>query len=251
MPSLEHAAHHSVWDEPTTPVPSDAPHPVMRLADHERCSGCGYSLVGFSTDAVCPECGLPIDLRRANYASWVEMRARTVTPMDTWVATGAVALASGPLAILTAFWGSLQLGDPVGVFSAIGAAPAVEEVGKVVAPLMLIESRPWMFRSRKQIVAACLVSAFAFASIENMLYLGVYLPSPSPRTVLWRWTACVALHLGCTAIASIGLCRLHREMLVARKRSRLEIAVPYLAAAILLHAAYNAFALVLHFSGAL
>ncbi len=249
LPSLAHAADHSVWDEPNAPPAPDSLETPIAVGSHERCSGCGYSLAGLSMVDVCPECALPIDLRRANYATWLTLRAGSITARDSWLITCAIALAAGPLAILTTIWGSMEIGDTLGILSAVGAAPPVEEIAKVGAPLMVIETRPWLFRTRSQIVVACLVSALTFSAVENVLYLRVYFPDADASLATWRWTVCVAMHVGCTAIASLGVCRVHRETFALRKRPRVEAAIPCVAIAILLHALYNGLAIALELTG--
>ena len=58
---------------------------------------------------------------------------------------------------------------------AVGA-PVVEEVAKVVLPMMWLEKEPWRFRGVWAIVFPCIVSALVFATIENLLYFHIYIP---------------------------------------------------------------------------
>ena len=50
---------------------------------------------------------------------------------------------------------------------------------KVAMATYVVEKRPYLFTSTAQIMFAGLAAGLSFASIENLLYLGVYIPHPT------------------------------------------------------------------------
>jgi len=177
------------------------------------------------------------------YKTWLERRRRQIGPAKSWAITLAIALLAGPWALVGALWGSGR--TAWGALSLIVFAPVVEETMKTAAALVVIEKRPFFFRSTAQIVICMLAGALVFACVENLLYLKVYIRNPSPVMTHWRWTVCVALHMGCTCIAGLGVIRIWRDVWQRRGRPRLHLGFPYAVTAIVLHGAYNAFALIL------
>jgi len=207
----EEAVEHGVWDEPgISPVLAGAP--------------------------------LPGQL---TYRAWLEKRWGEVSPARSWGVTLAIALAAGPWAILGALYGSGQT-----VFSILAIVlfgPVVEEVMKVAAATYIVERKPYLFTHPAQIAICALAAGLAFASVENVLYLHVYIPDPPSWLTRWRWTVCVVLHTGCTFIAGLGLMRIWRDTWRRRARPRLSLGFPYLVAAMVIHGTYNGFAVILEF----
>jgi hypothetical protein len=208
--SLAETAEHSVWDEVTT-------------------SG---------------ELGAVPDADAVTWFRYYQQRAAT-TPVETsWIVTLATVIVAGPAAVLGTLWNT---GMSVSAWVAIVVlGPALEEVMKVALPLWLVERRPWLIRSNIQLLLCALAGGLAFAVVENFLYLHVYVDDPSPALVRWRWTVCVALHTGCSAIASVGLMQIRRQMLKRQAPPQVGDAAGWLTAAFLAHAAYNAFALLIN-----
>ena len=123
--------------------------------------------------------------------------------------------------------------------------PVAEEVMKAAVPLYIVEKRPYLFRSRLQMVLCAVGSGLAFAVIENLMYLRVYVSEPSALLIQWRWTVCVVLHVGCTVIYSMGLMRVWGDTWTRRARPRIELAAPYAFTAMVVHGGYNALVVVL------
>jgi RsiW-degrading membrane proteinase PrsW (M82 family) len=88
-----------------------------------------------------------------------------------------------------------------------------------------------------------------FAIIENFLYLFVYVPDPPLWLVLWRWTVCVALHVGCTLIAGFGAAKVWQKQVSQMRRVPVPVDMRYLVAAILVHGVYNGSVTILELSG--
>jgi RsiW-degrading membrane proteinase PrsW (M82 family) len=180
------------------------------------------------------------------YETWLARgRGRTGWPAS-WAVTAVVALLAGPWAVLGALWGSGQSLFQILLIIVFG--PVAEEVMKTAAVLYVIEKRPYWYRSPLQIALCALAGGLAFAAIENLMYLHVHIADPSPGLVYWRWTVCTGMHTACSFIAGLGLVRIWRDVWKRRARPNLTLGFPYLAAAILIHGSYNAFAMYLAMS---
>jgi len=202
------AADHTVWDEPAlaaTDTPADA----------------------------------------LTYARWLDARQAETSTLKTWLVTLGILLGAGLFAVAGTFIS--QAGEmatsQVLLITVIG--PIIEEIMKACLILWVIEKRPYLFSSRIQIALTCLASGLVFAIIENLIYLNVYVKNPPQLLVEWRWTICVALHTGCTFIASLGLMRIWTGIMTERRRPRLIEGTSALVAAIVLHGTYNAFCIAL------
>ncbi len=177
------------------------------------------------------------------YRGWLEQGRERVSVEGSWGLTLLLALAAGPWAVLGAMLSEWQ--SWLGALVLVAFAPVAEEMMKVAAALYVVEKRPFLFRSAAQIMLTVLAGALVFSVVENLLYLHVYVRHPSAALIAWRWTVCVALHTGCTFIAGLGLVRIWRDAWERMDRPRLPLGSPYLMTAIVLHAVYNASALLL------
>ena len=181
-----------------------------------------------------------------DYRSWVERGRQRTSAAFTWGLTSAAMLLAGPFAVVGAIATS---GDTVfGLLRLTVFGPLAEEVLKVGLPLLVVERRPYWFGSASQILLAGLGGSVAFAGIENLLYLHVYVAEPSELLVIWRWTLCVVLHVGCSLLAAIGVTRMWRRIWRQYRRPQIGIAAPWFVAAVLIHGAYNLGALLLSYT---
>lgn len=240
----------SVFDEPHMRRDSFHPDP----SEHTAARPAAKSSAAEEDDAVAhsvwDEPGLSAALAVKSdgdgltYAEWLRRRRAATTAGKSWLITLAIALAAGPWAVL----GTLSAGrrTGIGLLAMLVLGPVIEEIMKTAAAYYVVEVRPYLFRSAGQIAICVLVGGLAFAAIENLLYIYVYLDDPSPGLIRWRWTVCVGLHMGCSCIAGMGLMRVWRDGLRRCARPRLTLAFPFMAAAMAIHGAYNAVALGLH-----
>lgn len=216
--TLDDEVEHSVWDEPghsdqlTGPTPADA----------------------------------------LDYPNWLQFRREQTTAAKSWVCTLGLVLLAGPWAILGTFIsGSGRTDQTVPYAMAlmlVVIGPITEEMMKIAVALYVVEKKPFLFRSPLQIFVTVLAGAFVFAAIENILYLYVYVPDPSPELALWRWTVCVALHVSCSLIAAIGLTKIWKHTWTNLQRPQISYAYPFIITAVIVHGAYNAFAIYLSFT---
>lgn len=177
------------------------------------------------------------------WADWYEARRRATSPARSWLWVCVVATVAGPFAILGALLSSGQ--SLIGLLNVVVFGPAVEEVMKIAAASWVVEKRPYLFRSAGQIALTAGAGGLLFAVIENFVYLHVYVPDPPDSLVLWRWTICVALHVGCSLTAGYGLMKVWRMAVEQSRPPRLGDGGIYLIAAVVAHGAYNALAVLL------
>ena len=203
---------HSVWDEPVLDPALAAAHPPDGL----------------------------------DYATWIERGRQRTSSAFTWALTAAAILLAGPFAVMGAMTTSGETAFALLRLTVFG--PLAEEMLKVGLPLLVVERRPYWFRSSAQILFAAIGGSLAFAAIENLLYLNAYLADPSDLLVAWRWSVCVALHVGCSLLAGLGLTRMWRLLWQQRRRPRFGVAAPWFIAAIVIHGTYNLVALLLAYS---
>ncbi len=231
----EELARHSVFDEPDV-LPG---RPSEVIEQDWSCSACGYNLRGLPTGHRCPECG-HIELYRppppgeASFGAWYARRKEAASSSRTWLVIALAMVFGGPWAVVGAMWNWMP-----SVWGPVVLGPATEEVMKIAAIALVIEKRPYLFADAWQIKLAAIGGALGFAIVENVLYLTVYVASPSLGLMMWRWTVCVGLHLGCTSIAVLGLVKVWEDIAREQRAPRMTRAVGSLVLAIILHGAYN------------
>lgn len=238
------------------------------------CWRCGYSRVGLAAqDMPCPECGSPavrphdadpeasvweepttsatlagaVPEDALTYARWLDARVAERDVGRSWALTGLIALCAGPFAVMGAFWGSGQ--TLLSVTALVVFGPMVEEVTKLALPTFVVERRPHLFLGRTQILICGACGGLVFSAIENLLYLHVYVPNPTPTLVAWRWTVCVALHVGCSTIGAIGLASVWSVGMRERRRPDVGRAARWVVLATIVHGTYNGLAFVLAGTG--
>ena len=161
-----------------------------------------------------------------------------------------VAMVGGVVGIPAAIMQELQ-GYSGLWLGAIVVAPLVEEVVKPVGVMFIMEKRFHWLRSRRQVVAMAALGAVVFATLENLMYIHVAHRDPSAAFVAWRYMVCTSMHVAASTVFGLGLARSWQRMRRTGGRFRIKgLLWPYLAA-VALHAAYNATAMILQKTGAL
>ena len=177
------------------------------------------------------------------YADWLGQRIVETSAGRSWSIAAVIAIAAGPWAIVGALFGGNQSTFGVVMITVFG--PVMEEMMKVAAVLWVVEKRPFLFRSRVQIALCVLAGALVFAAVENVLYLNVFVRNPPVLLIRWRWTVCVALHMGCSFTAGLGLMKIWRSTIENRTRPQLTSGAAYMVTAIVIHGVYNGFAVLM------
>jgi RsiW-degrading membrane proteinase PrsW (M82 family) len=194
--------------------------------------------------------GMKAPIDALTFEHWLADKQRRTTAVESWAWTGLIVLATGPMAVIGTMIGTGSTGGAAAmtILGVVLIGPLVEEVMKVVFPLWVAERKPYLFRSRLQIAVCALAGGLAFAAIENVLYLNVYVPDPPAGLVTWRWTVCVALHMGCSLIAGLGVMRVWSNAVRNTRRPQATDAYSMTVTAVVIHGTYNAFAVALEFT---
>lgn len=177
------------------------------------------------------------------YGTWLARQQSIHSTAGTWVRTFAYCLFAGPLAILSAFFIKTP-GSGILLYTVAG--PLIEEIGKILIPLMIMEKNPAKYRYGIQLILTAVAGGLVFAVIENLIYLHVYFPEAGPVLAQWRWTVCVGLHTGCSFLAGWGLAKSWKESLRTLRPPQLETLAPFLIAAVGIHGIYNLLAVFLN-----
>lgn len=191
----------------------------------------------WSEPALSPELAGEPGADQLTYQGWLTENIERTTWSHSLGVTLLVALAAGPWGVLAAIAGTRGSSFSILMFTVFG--PVAEEVTKVAAALWVVEKKPFLFQSFGQIMICAACGGLAFAAIENLLYIYVYVPDHSPEFVEFRWTVCVALHVVCSSIAGLGLVRIWGRTIEQHTPPQLSLGVPWFVVAMIIHGAYN------------
>ena len=207
---------HRRWEE--DPSESRADRNLPR--EHRSDSDIEHSV--WDEPALSPDLSLRGQPSGLTYRNWLLQNIEQTTWLKSWLSTLLIALAAGPWGVI----GALGSGGAsfVALLAVVVFGPITEEVTKVAAALWVVEKRPYLFRSGAQILICAACGGLAFAAIENLIYLYIYVPEHSPQFVAFRWTVCVALHMTCSTLAGQGLKQIWRDAVFHLHRPNLRSA---------------------------
>jgi hypothetical protein len=171
------------------------------------------------------------------YSAWLARQIAETSWFESWAVTLLVVCAAGPWGVMGAFAGAGATGFMLLAVCVFG--PVVEEVTKIAAAMWIVEKRPYCFMTGGQILICAACGGLAFAAIENLIYIHVYVPNHTSEFVAFRWTVCVALHMTCSTLAGIGLVKVWRDAITNLRRPRLELAYRWMITAMVCHGMYN------------
>ncbi len=244
---IEHEPHLSPGPfsgDPTAADPSEAKASELfrrELAKSTEADAVEHTV--WSEPALAAELAGNPDEHQLTYRGWLTKNIAETTWSQSLVAMFLVALAAGPWAVLGAFYVGSYSGNLSGnlfsilMFTVFG--PVAEEVAKVAAALWVVEKRPYLFRSLWQVFLCAACGGLAFAAIENLLYIYVYVPKHTAEFVHFRWTVCVFLHVSCSLVAGVGLARIWDNAIRNLHPPRLAMGVPWFVIAMVGHGLYN------------
>lgn len=192
-------------------------------------------------DSVLNEPAFTGKLQQAELGAWLAQKRAQCTTAGSIGVTLAAALVAGPFAVI----GALMTGRQTvfGILCTVLFAPIIEELLKQSGMIYVLEKKPYRIFSAWQFVVAAVISAAIFATVENLLYIHVYV---KPEVVgnfaafcRFRWTVCTLLHVTCAVIASMGLMRVWKKQLNDGRAADLGVGFWYFASAMTVHGLYN------------
>ena len=118
------------------------------------------------------------------------------------VLTILIALGGGILGILGAIIQELSYGS---FLIAFVGAPMIEEVMKPTGVYLLLALRSEVLTSRIYTALLAALGGLSFAVVENIIYLHFYFPEHTQTLVVFRYSACLSLHVVCSFIVGFGI----------------------------------------------
>ncbi|MHC4396482.1 MAG: PrsW family glutamic-type intramembrane protease [Planctomycetota bacterium] len=199
-------------------------------------------------DSVLNEPAVTLRKDEPHLGKWIEQKRAQCSIGGNLGVAFLAAILGGPFAVLGAFMAGSEGWS--GALYMVVFAPVLEELLKQSGMIYLLEKKPYRVFASWQFVFSALVSAFVFATIENFLYINVYIHPAALKDPAvfagFRWTVCTGVHMFCSAIASLGMIRVWKKQLRDGKAAELNVAFMYFAVAMALHGAYNLAALFLN-----
>lgn len=113
-----------------------------------------------------------------------------------------MAALGGVLGVLGAVIQEWSYGSPLVAFV---AAPMIEEVMKPSGVYLLLVRWPKVLTSRIFTALLAAVGGLSFALIENIIYLQFYFPEHTQTLVVFRYSACLTMHVVCSFILGFGI----------------------------------------------
>lgn len=121
--------------------------------------------------------------------------------------------------------------------------PFTEETLKQSGVVFQLEKMRGSLRYNWQFFLAGMLGGAVFSVLENLIYKYIYLANLPPKeladVMAFRWTICTMLHVLCTVVSSLGLRRVWKESLAEERPCRISDALPWFAAATIIHGLYN------------
>jgi len=131
----------------------------------------------------------------------------------------------------------------LGMIVLVFLGPFAEETLKQSGAIFQLEKMRGSLRYDWQFFLSGALGGAVFSVLENLIYQHIYLAKLPPEklaaVMAFRWTICMALHILCTVVSSMGLRRAWRESLEKECPCLISKAFPWFAAATAIHGLYN------------
>jgi len=113
-----------------------------------------------------------------------------------------MAALGGVLGVLGAIIQELSQGS---LLVAFVAGPMIEEVMKPSGVYILLVWWPQVLTSRIYTAFLAALGGLSFAVLENIIYLRLYFPEHTQTLAIFRYSACLTMHIVCSFILGFGI----------------------------------------------
>lgn len=218
-----HVGEDSITEEPALQMPSDEL--LAEPSEHEVWQEPFFAKQAF-------------EHKLSPYNQHLRHEWSSQSPLWQWTVITGLLFITGLYGIPLAFFQELATGAN-GFAAVVIVAPIVEELCKVMLPLIICERKPFWFPTGWSVVGTCAIGGLFFAAVENLLYIYWYMDAPTPTDISFRWTVCSALHIACSFIVGLGLRRVWLQAKADVRLGQISDAAPFFITAMILHGSYN------------
>ena len=113
-----------------------------------------------------------------------------------------IAAGGGVLGVLGAI---IQEWSQASLLITFVAGPMIEEVMKPCGVYLLLVRWPQALTTRIYTAFLAALGGLAFALVENLIYLQFYFPEHTQTLVVFRYSACLMMHMVCSFILGFGI----------------------------------------------
>jgi len=124
------------------------------------------------------------------------------------------------------------------ILVAFVAAPMIEEAMKPAGVYILLVRWPQLLTSRLFTAFLAALGGLTFAVVENIIYLQVYFPEHTQTLTVFRYTACLTMHVVASFILGFGI----NQKLMASVRGEIPLLKgnkKYFFTAMVIHSLFN------------
>jgi hypothetical protein len=171
------------------------------------------------------------------YANWFSERKADFGAASSWAVTLVIACLSGPWGLMTLLFYGYGSGWGWGQFTVtVLLAPLLQELGKIMVLLWVVEKRPYWFTSWFQIFICSIMSATCFVVVFNSIG---WLTGNAPMGQFFQWSAFFLMHLMASSLSAIGLKKIWQETNDRLVRPKMDLGYPWFRAAFLINAGFG------------
>lgn len=141
------------------------------------------------------------------YARWLNERVAATSGRKSWLIAILAGVLSGFAAIALSLLLGVQWAMPKVMLFHMFFVVTAQEAVKTLLPIMIVERRPYLYKSTIQIMASVAIGGLLFPVVEKVATWS----APQSWLTGWNATFYMAMHILCSLSVGIGLSAVWRE----------------------------------------